>query len=62
MFSARDLDELAYADEFLETADYGDRRFGERLDDAIRRDDARQALRDNNSPDFWKPVDDWMLD
>ena len=37
-------------------------RYEEKLDDAIRLDETRQAMLDGSDPDFWKPLDDWMLD
>ena len=62
MFNALDQSDIAHADELPESTSYFGRSFGEKLEDAIRLDEARQAALDNGALDFWKPVDDWMLD
>lgn len=62
MFNALDRNEVVHSDDLAESAIYVGRRFDEKIDDAIRLDEARQSLLDSSSPDFWKPVDEWMLD
>lgn len=57
-----DQDEVAYTDELSQSANYVVRGYEEKLDDAIRLDEARQAVVDGGYPDFWKPVEDWWLD
>jgi len=62
MFHARDHSELVDSDELAMSMDYHAGRYEEKLDDAIRLDETRQAMLDGSDPDFWKPLDDWMLD
>lgn len=57
-----DQDEVAYSDESLLSSNYVVRGYEEKLDDAIRLDEARQAVLDSGYPEFWKPVEDWWLD
>lgn len=62
MIDGLDHNEAAYSDELPQSAEYVFRRYDEKLDDAIRLDEARQAALDSSYPDFWKPGEDWWLD
>ena len=62
MFHALDHRELVDSDELALSLDHYAGRYEGELDDAIRLDETRQALLDSSDPDFWKPLDDWMLD
>ena len=54
--------DFAYSDEFSEATSDFDDRYEERLDDAIRLEETRQLVREGNDSEFWKPIEDWMLD
>ena len=62
MFDDLDLGETGNADELPQLANWISRRYDEKLDDAIRSDEARQAALDSGYPDFWQPLEDWRLD
>jgi len=62
MFHASDQIGVAYADESSQPTNYVVGRYDEKLDDAIRLDEVRQAALDGGDPEYWKPVEDWWLD
>jgi len=62
MLHARDHRELVDSDELALSMDHYAGRYEEKLDDAIRLDETRQAMLDSTDLDFWRPLDDWMLD
>ncbi|MCX7172822.1 MAG: hypothetical protein NT159_02600 [Proteobacteria bacterium] len=62
MYHVPDQNEEVYSDEISQSTNYVVRRYDEKLDDAIRLDEARQAVLDSGYPEYWTPVDDWWLD
>ena len=62
MYQVPDHSQLDYADDFSLPPDCVGRRYDERLNDAIRLDEARRAALDSSHPDFWNPVEDWWVD
>ncbi|MFA6310909.1 MAG: hypothetical protein WCV99_05070 [Sterolibacterium sp.] len=62
MIHVLDQDDVVYSDESIQSKNYVVRGYEEKLDDAIRLDEARQSGLDGGYPEFWKPVEDWWLD
>lgn len=62
MFDDLDDDDVGYSDEFSQSTNFVGGRYDEKLDDAIRLNEARQAVVDSGYSQFCMPAEDWMLD
>jgi hypothetical protein len=75
MFHVLDHADVVYTGDFSQSTQYVIEHFGKKLDEVVRSgirilhtdmlhslSHAKEAVLGNDTPDYWRPIDDWKVD